>query len=109
MIVIASVRMKTGGDKPRTAMVFTPDSIIPTATHLDLIAITSSYRPDDPDAIPLPWQPDGRGPTRLKKDSAAVADETDLVPIAEIQKTWGYVPARQLAAVLTRLKVLGKS
>jgi mRNA-degrading endonuclease toxin of MazEF toxin-antitoxin module len=108
MIVIAPVRMKAGGGKPRTAMVYTPDAAIPAATHLDLVAITGSYRPDDPDAVPLPWQHDGRGPTRLKKDSAVVADETDFVPVTEIQRTWGYVPAKQLAAVLARLKVLGK-
>ena len=103
-IAIASLRPQRGVVKSRTVAVFTPDEYLETATHIDVVMISGSYYPDDPNHIPLPC--DGR--TRLKKPSAIILDETDSLPRDQVRPTWGRIPDAERAEMLKGLKDRGK-
>ena len=107
-IVRAWFTPQRGVRKYRTAAVYTPDSRLVNAIHVDVVMISASCYPDDPDYIPLPFHPQGKVGTRLCKPSSIALDETDTIPISEVEPTWGFVPAAERAEMLAGLKLRGK-
>lgn len=107
-IVRAYIIPQRGITKMRYGVVYTPDHEIDLATLIELVAISGSCYPDDPDHIPLPWQADGQVMTRLRKPCAIALNFTDVVPKAQVAPTWGYLPREKLAEMLSGLKRLGR-
>src|SRR6185437_11937822 len=97
MIVRAIVRPPRGEPKNRPAVVYSPDAVLATSSTVDIVAITSSFYPDDPNLIPLPWSPQGNSVTRLQKPSCIALTFTDTISKADVAPTTGFAPRRQLA------------
>lgn len=98
-----------GKRKYRVAAVYTDDRMLQDAVWVEIVMISGSYREDDPDCIPLPHRDDGQVPTRLRKPSAICLRETNIVAIADVEPTGGYVPRHQIAEMLKGLKNRGNS
>jgi len=107
-IVLTWFTNQRGEKKFRTAAVYTPDPLLVNATRVDLVMISGSCYPDDPDCIPLPYHPEAKVATRLRKPSSIALDETDTVPISQVKPSWGFVPPAQRAEMIAGLKVRGK-
>ena len=109
-IVYVVVVPARGEPKARPALIYTPTDQIPTSATVGVVGISTSYRPDDPDSIPLPWRRDGNVPTRLTRDSAACVNLLASVDPAMVRPTGGYLPQTDPAfpELLRRLKVLGR-
>ena len=108
-IVTVRVVPPRGDPKIRPALIYTPTDLIDPTRPIDVVGISTSYRPEDPDCIPLPWRPDGNVPTRLTRDSALCLDLLASVDAAAITATGGYLPQSNPAfpELLRRLRVLG--
>jgi hypothetical protein len=102
-IVIAPIVPDAGRIKPRPAVVLTPTNLIATEPQIEVIGVTGSYYPDDPLCFALPWTPDGRGPTRFARPSAAKLTLVQRFPRAKLWPTDGYVPRPALDELLMRL------
>lgn len=110
-IVQVVVTPTRGKPKRRPAMIYTPTPQIPGAAVIDVVGISTSHRPGDPDCIPLPWRADGNVPRRLRRDSALCLDLLDHVGPDELEPVPGaYLPETSPAFVelLKRLKALGQ-
>ncbi|HET6251095.1 MAG TPA: type II toxin-antitoxin system PemK/MazF family toxin [Tepidisphaeraceae bacterium] len=107
-IAIAVVVPPRGPAKRRPCVVYTPDALIAAATMVDVVAISTSCYPDNPDLIPLPWSEDGRAMTRLRKPCSIALGVTDTVAKTSLTTTWGSVPRNVLADLLDGLKKRGK-
>jgi hypothetical protein len=107
-IARARIRPERGQTKSRYGVIYTPDSVIALSANVDLVAISTSCYPDDPNSIVLPWSPDGRVMTRLTVPCSIVLTMTDTLPISEVTATWGHVPKSVLAEMLDGLKKHGK-
>jgi hypothetical protein len=99
---------RRGDPKTRYCVVYTPDSIIAGASHIDVVMISKSFWPGDPNCIPLPFHPDGNVCTKLQKPSAIILAETASVERASVTPTWGYIPAAELTSLISGLKRLSK-
>src|SRR5579884_2433245 len=83
-IGIAYFTSSNGQRKERTVAVYTPNDLLHGASELDVMMISGSCYPDDPQ-IPLPWDSEGKGPTRLRKPSSLVLDETGKIPTTDFR------------------------
>jgi hypothetical protein len=95
MISFAKVHHPTGGSKRRPVVIASPDSVIAKGENILVFGISGSYRPDDPNIIPLPWRDDGNICTGFRKPSAITLALKDLVEskILEPTKWWIGKPA----------------
>ena len=108
-IVIAPIVPDAGRIKPRPAIVLTATNLLAAEPQIELIGVTGSYYPDDPLYFELPWTPDGRGPTRFARPSAAKLTLVQRFPKAKIWPTDGYLPRPVLDRLLARLKEYAES
>ena len=76
-IVKAEIEPEHGQTKNRPAVVLTPTHLIAGSTKVALIGISTSYYPGNDNHILIPWHPDGRGPTRLRRPCAMCIDLVD--------------------------------
>ena len=106
--MIATVRPQRGETKRRPAVVVTPPMSIAGAATLRVVGISTSYRPEDPDVVPLGWRNDGRIHTRLRRDSAATAALGDDVPVADLELTGGHLNKSELVSLLDIVKRLAE-
>jgi mRNA-degrading endonuclease toxin of MazEF toxin-antitoxin module len=106
--VIANVRPPRGEVKRRPAVVVTPTPLIAAATTLQIVGISTSYRPEDPDVVPLGWRSDGRTQTRLRRDSTATATLRDDVPVPDLESTGGHLSKSELLSLLDILRRLAQ-
>ena len=106
-IATAYIVPPRGETKYRFGVVYTPDEIIATSGNIDLVAISSSCYPDDPDHIPLPWHPEGQVMTGLRKPCSIALAFTDSIAKENVTPPWGYVPRTVLAEMLAGLKRKG--
>lgn len=97
-----------GERKYRWAAIYAPDEVLGSATHVDIVMISTSCFPDDPLCIPLPYHPTGNVSTRLRKRSSLALAQTNTVPIQDIEPTTGYIPNVEKAQMLAELKRMGK-
>jgi len=98
-----------GQTKFRPVVVFTPDDLIATSSALEVVGISTSYYPSDPDCIPLPWRMDGNIHTRLRRDCAACLNLLGTIPKDGFEPV-GFLKQTDAALVelLARLKASGK-
>lgn len=80
MIAWATILLPNGKRKCRPVVIATPTELIRTSARIRVIGISASFRPDDPNVIPLRWRADGNIFTGLRKPSAistALQDDVD--------------------------------
>ena len=75
-----------GPRKFRPVVVYTPDPLIDTSSTIDVVGISTSYYPQDPDCIPLPWRADGNIHTGLRSDCAACLNLLASIDKADFQQ-----------------------
>ena len=107
-IVIATVRPPRGEVKRRPAVIVTATPAIVGAATVRVVGISTSYRSDDPDVVPLGWRADGRIHTRLRRDSAATPNLGVTVPVVDLDATGGHLSASELLVLLNVLNRLGQ-
>ena len=73
------------------------------------VAISTTF-PEPPPAInvPLPWHPQGRASTGLRKRSAAILDWVRRMPPATILHREGYIKSDLLAHICEILEQFGE-
>lgn len=92
-----------GEPKWRPAVVYTPTALLADASTVDVVGISGSYYPDDPDQVPLPWRMDGNCPTRLTRPSSVQLNLTATVLIEHVRTSPAFVPRKYLDEVLAKL------
>src|SRR4051812_12076416 len=80
-----------GKERPMIIMSRQPD-IKRTRQVFAVVCSTTFKEPIEPSEVRLPFDPEGRGLTRLREDTVAVCDWTTLFPVDLIQRTGGRVP-----------------
>ena len=107
-IVWAMIPASRGPAKKRPIVIYTPSELIGQQSQIGVVGITTSYYPDDPDYLELPWRDDGRITTRLRKPSAISFRLLATVEKSTVEQTGGYLDQASLINMLRELKVRGK-
>jgi len=104
-IVWATVRDMRGHEKQRPIIILTETENIRPGEWLEAMAVTTSFADPPPaDHVPLPWHPQGRVMTKLRKRSAAVLSWLVEIDPADILELHGDVPTRLMSQILSRLE-----
>jgi hypothetical protein len=104
-IVWASVSDPRGNVKQRPLIILTPTDQIHDAEPLQAMAISTTFpNPPPRDHIPLPWHPQGRVLTKLRRRSAAVLSWIVELDAADIDELQGDVPLKLMLEILARLE-----
>jgi hypothetical protein len=91
-VVRAYIVPPRGEAKWRPAIIYTPTELIAQQSKLDVVGVTGTFFPEDPDYIPLPWSPDGKASTRLTRLCAISLQLTASVDKEHLEHTGGYLP-----------------
>ena len=103
-IAWARVSDRRGSFKQRPLIIVTATDDIREDEPLIAMAITTSFgEPPPADHIPLPWHPQGRSITRLRKRSAAVLSWVIEIDAADLLEFGGDVPPALMIEILHRL------
>jgi mRNA-degrading endonuclease toxin of MazEF toxin-antitoxin module len=105
-IVWADVADPNGHRKLRPAVIVSPTDDILPSQPIDVVAVTS--RLEDPlpeDQVALPWHAQGHPRTGLNRRCAAVCSWLAQISEADIKDVAGIVPATQMKAILTKIKL----
>jgi hypothetical protein len=103
-IVWAVIRDRNGVPKERPLIILTATDDITPDAPIEVMAITTTFTdPPPPNHEPLPWHPQGRVVTRLRKRSAAVLTWVGAVQPNEIIQFHGDVPPGLMTSILSRL------
>ena len=86
----------------RPCVIITPDELIATSEVIQVIGISHSFRPDDPDMVLLPWHADGKCSSGLIMPSAAMICWVCSVKKVDL-KIQGNIPKAHLIEILDRL------
>ena len=106
-IIWAILRDHNGFAKNRPAIIITRTEDIDLHAALEVMAITTSFpSPALANHIELPWHPQGKTRTRLRRRSAAVVNWLDEVNTDEILELQGDVPPALMLQILERLDQL---
>jgi hypothetical protein len=100
-LVWATVSDRRGHAKSRPLIILTATNDIRPDEPLIAMAVTTTVSDPPPaDHVLLPWHPQGRVMTRLRRRSAAVLSWIVEVEPAEITDFYGDVPARLMTEIL---------
>lgn len=103
-ITTAIVTMPNGKKKARPVVIVSAPDRIKSGTKVLVVGISASYRPDDPNIIPLPWRDDGNIYTGLRKPSAISLALKDLIPYEDLVPTKWWTGKAVLIELLERLQ-----
>jgi hypothetical protein len=103
-LVWAVVRDRRGVPKQRPLIILTPtDAIDPREPLLSMAVTTTFADPPPPDGVPLPWHPQGRVVTKLRKRSPAVLSWVVELNAEDIMVIHGDVPVKLMQEILRKL------
>jgi mRNA-degrading endonuclease toxin of MazEF toxin-antitoxin module len=103
-IVWASLRDHNGKAKERPAIVLTATPDIRLDGPVEVVAVTTAFpEPPPPEYVELPWDPQGRAKTRLRKRSAAVLTWIAELHHDDVLEYYGEVPSKVMKEILERL------
>ncbi|MDB5293243.1 MAG: hypothetical protein JWL69_4484 [Phycisphaerales bacterium] len=103
-IVWATVRDRNGIKKRRPAIILTATDDIREDEPLVVMAVTTTFADPPPaDHVPLPWDPQGRTLTKLRKRSGAVLSWIAEVLPNDIVECHGDVPVPLMTRILKSL------
>ena len=106
-IAWATTLLPNGKLKRRPVVIVPPTHLIRSLSKIRIVGISCSYRPDDPNIIPLAWRADGNIHTGLRKQSAiSLALQDDIEPL-KLDPTDGWIGKAALIELLERLKKTG--
>lgn len=95
------------GQKPRPAIIVTPNERITLTSSLDVVAITSRLsEPLPADHVLLPWHPQRHPRTGLNRKCAAVCSWLARILPSDIQSVAGLVPGPLLVDILAKVASL---
>lgn len=106
-IVWAEITDSQGNRKERPAIILTPTHLLTTSSLIGVVAVTSTIiEPVPDDYVLLPWHPQGRVRTRLKRRCAAVCSWLVRIAPSDIRELGGIVPGSVLLEIVTKVAVL---
>ena len=96
-----------GALKVRPAVVISPTAQITTGATIRVVAVTSRL----PDVLPqdhvlLPWHPQGKARSGLRRRCAAVVTWQAVVPVEKVQEVVGILPNDVIAELLAKVKAI---
>lgn len=103
-VVWAELEDPNGFRKVRPAVVVTATADIAAGQPVRVAAITTrltSPLPDD--HVLLPWQPEGKVRTGLRRKCAAVATWLAEISVGSVQKVVGILPPAAITELLTKI------
>ena len=106
-VVWAEIADPNGHQKVRPAVIVTPTCDIAPAHSVRLVAITTRL----PDLLPndyvlLPWDPQGKARSGLRRKCAAVVSWQIRIPVEDIQTVVGVLPPVSLNELLNKIAEL---
>ena len=105
-IAIAAIRPPSGPIKRRPVVIATPTELIPGRQKVLVIGISGSFRPGDPDIIPVPYRDDGNVCTGFKRPCAISFALRDEIEKGELEITRCWIGKTALLELVKRLKKL---
>jgi mRNA-degrading endonuclease toxin of MazEF toxin-antitoxin module len=107
-IVLAEVTDPQGQNrKPRPLIILTPTEEIREGERFVGVAVSSTFPrliPDD--SVELPYHPAGQARTGLRKPSVAVCSWRVPLTHADVIRSIGWVPDKQMLVILEKVKRL---
>lgn len=95
---------ENGIRKVRPAVVVTPIAEISLGKLVRLVAVTKRETiPIPNDHLLLPWDPQGRARTGLRRKCAAVASWQAAIPVESVQEVVGILPPAVIAQLLGKI------
>jgi hypothetical protein len=103
-VVGAEIADPNGYRKVRPAVIVTPTSEIAPTKSVHLVAITTRL----PDSLPedyvlLPWDPQGKSRSGLRRKCAAVASWQVVIPVEDVQLVVGVLPPATINDLLAKI------
>ena len=103
-LVWAKVRDRRGVAKERPVIVLTATAEIRQGESFEAMAVTTTFpQPPPADHVELPWHPQGRVLTKLRKRSAAVLSWIVEIDLGDVIEFGGDVPVKVMRKILARL------
>jgi len=100
-VVLAYVSDGRGRTKERPCVVISSDRSNDAGEPLQAIAITGIFREPLPTYhVPLPWTPDGSGPTGLNKPSVAKCNWPREIDPHKVVRSLGFLPPGTLRTIV---------
>jgi mRNA-degrading endonuclease toxin of MazEF toxin-antitoxin module len=103
-VVWAELADAHGNRKVRPAVVVTPTADIVAERPLRVVAVTtrlSTPLPDD--HVLLPWDPQGRARSGLRRRCAAVASWQAEIPVGDVRQVVGHLPPAVIGELLAKI------
>jgi mRNA-degrading endonuclease toxin of MazEF toxin-antitoxin module len=103
-VVWAEIADANGHRKIRPAVILTPTADIAPGKRVDLVAITTRL----PDCLPddyvlLPWDPQGKARSGLRRKCAAVVSWQANIPVEDVQSVVGLLPPATIRELLVKV------
>ncbi len=74
---------------------------------IDVVAVSTSVADPPPgDCVLLPWDPQGRASTRLRRRCVAVCSWAAILAADQVEDSGGYVPAGELQRMLDLIETI---
>lgn len=110
-VILASVRDPQGANpKVRPLVVVTPTAELSTGAELVTVAITGCFStPLQDDEVLLPFHPAGNAKSGLRKPCVAKCEWLVKLEQADVVDQKGFIPARELAAILNKIRDLDQA
>jgi mRNA-degrading endonuclease toxin of MazEF toxin-antitoxin module len=103
-VVWAELADSHGARKVRPAVVVTPTAEITAEATVRVVAITTRLASPLPeDHVLLPWDPQGKARSGLKRKCAAVASWLAELPVRDVQEVVGILPPAVIAELLSKV------
>jgi len=103
-VVWADFEDDNGYRKVRPAVVVTPTAEIAPGKTIRLVAITTRLTVPLPnDHVVLPWDPQGRARSGLRRKCVAVASWQSAILVEDVQQVVGVLPPATMNELLTKI------
>ena len=103
-VVWIEIADPNGHQKIRPAVIVTPTSAIAPGQSVHLVAITTRVPEPMPEAyVLLPWDPQGKARSGLRRKCAAVAHWQVEIPIEDVQSIVGVLPPSVMSELLSKI------
>jgi len=106
-VVWAELEDANGFRKVRPVVVVTATADIAAGKLVRVVAITTRLLTPLPnDYVLLPWDPQGKGRSGLRRWCAAVASWQSVIPVGDVQQVIGILPPAVLGELLAKAAVV---
>jgi hypothetical protein len=107
MITWATTLLPNDNRKRRPVVIVPPTALIANLEKIWIVGISTSFHPNDPDIIPLPWRTDGNICTGLKRQSAITLALQDILDKELLTPTTHWIGKAAMIEMIERLKSMG--